>query len=344
MESYYAIGLMSGTSLDGLDICYVRFQRNNGWSFEILKAETVPYSQSWENLLRNSTSSTAEELMKLNSDYGFLLGELVKQFIEKYKITDVDVIASHGHTVFHQPDKKFTTQIGDGRAIKLLTNFPVAYDFRTQDVLMEGNGAPLVPIGDQFLFKNYDACINLGGFSNISYNKNGNRIAFDICPVNIVLNRYAQKLGHKFDNNGELAKQGLVNDDLLEKLNSLEFYRQPAPKSMGYEWIEQHVEPLLKNYSPQTVLATFTKHAADQISEIIKKQNFKTVLMTGGGAYNSYLISLIDAEVMVPEKNIVEFKEALIFAFMGILRKLGENNVLSSATGSSADHCSGLLV
>lgn len=345
---YRAIGLMSGTSLDGLDICYVQFQRKNHWSFEILQAETISYSSDWEKKLRNAVNCSAEELMALNSEYGFLLGKLTSTFIEKHGIEHLDVIASHGHTVFHQPDKKFTTQIGDGRAIKIATGFPVAYDFRMQDVLLGGNGAPLVPIGDELLFSDFAACINLGGFSNISFRQNEKRIAFDICPVNILLNRYAQKLGSKYDENGNIARQGNLYEKLLQNLNHLNYYQLEAPKSLGSEWVENSVEPLLIGIDAETVLATFTKHASDQISKIISEHNFKNVLVTGGGAYNRYLIELIEAttktKISVPEKTIIEFKEALIFAFMGVLRIIGENNVLSNATGSRHDHCTGLLV
>ena len=190
---------MSGTSLDGLDLCYASFSKNeNGiWSFEILNSDTIPYPKRWENKLRDAINLKATNLYELNSEYGFYLGEQVKKFIKKYSLAKIDVIASHGHTIFHQPKKKYTTQIGDGRAIKIHNNYPVVYDFRSQDVLMGGNGAPLVPIGDELLFGEYDACLNLGGFSNISLKIDDQRIAFDICPVNIVLNFYAQKLKKK---------------------------------------------------------------------------------------------------------------------------------------------------
>ena len=185
---FHAVGLMSGTSLDGLDICFAKFEKQDHWNFQILKAETIPYSKEWEEKLRNSIHISAEKLLELHSEYGFYLGKSVKNFIEKHQLQHIDLVASHGHTVFHQPQKRFTLQIGDGRAVKLETNLPVVYDFRTQDVLMGGNGAPLVPIGDELLFSQYDACLNLGGFSNISLKTDGQRIAFDIAPVNIVLN------------------------------------------------------------------------------------------------------------------------------------------------------------
>lgn len=342
-----AIGLMSGTSLDGLDICLAEFEKKDKWHFQILKAETLPYSTEWENKLRNSIHLSVTDLLELHSDYGFYLGQKTKEFIEKHQLENIDLIASHGHTVFHQPQRKFTLQIGDGRAIKIETGIPVFYDFRSQDVLMKGNGAPLVPIGDELLFSQYDACLNLGGFSNISLTSEGKRIAFDIAPVNIVLNYLAQQLNENFDENGDLARKGAVNEVLLAQLNSLDFYQQPHPKSLGVEWCHQHVFPKLQDINSQEALATFTEHIAQQISKVINENTIKNILITGGGAYNSFLIEKIkektESKVIIPEQKIIEYKEALIFAFMGVLKMNNEINVLSSATGSSADHCSGVI-
>lgn len=345
---FHAIGLMSGTSLDGLDICFARFEKQDEWTFNILKAETVPYSKNREDKLRNSIHLSAEELLELNSEYGFYLGKAVRNFIEKHQIENIDLIASHGHTVFHQPKKKFTLQIGDGRAIKLENNVHVIYDFRSQDVLMGGNGAPLVPIGDELLFSEYDACLNLGGFSNISMKIEEKRIAFDIAPVNIILNKLAQKFNKNFDENGDLARTGKINEDLLLKLNSLDFYSQSYPKSLGIEWCNENIFPLFGDIETADVMATFTEHTAEQISKIFNIYMLKSVLFTGGGTYNQYLTEKIKAktntEIVIPEKEIIDYKEALIFAFMGVLRYNNEINVLSSATGSSKDHSSGIIV
>ena len=346
--NFYTIGLMSGTSLDGLDICFSQFQKlDEKWSFTILKTTTIAYSKIWENKLRNAIYCTPEELYQLNTDYGFYLGEMVNHFIRENKIENCDLIASHGHTVFHQPDKKFTVQIGDGRAIKLATEIPVVYDFRMQDVLMGGNGAPLVPIGDELLFSEYEACLNLGGFSNISFRKEGKRIAFDICAVNIVLNAIAQKLGKEFDENGAIAKQGKVDKALLEHLNEFEYYTQKPPKSLGVEWVNQNIAKCIQSYETEIVLATFTEHIAIQIAHILNSENLENVLFTGGGTYNTFLLeriqSLTEAKIIVPTPEIIEYKEALIFAFMGVLKMQNINNVLSSATGSTLDHCSGVI-
>lgn len=346
---FRAIGLMSGTSLDGLDICCVVFEKtgSGNWNFEIEQAQTLSYPQFWENQLRESINLSSENLLSLNSEYGFYLGEKVKEFIAEFSLKNIDVIASHGHTVFHQPQKKFTLQIGDGRAIKILNQIPVVYDFRSQDVLMDGNGAPLVPIGDELLFTDFDSCLNLGGFSNISFKKNSKRIAFDICPVNIVLNEFALALGKNYDENGDLARNGTIDPEILSALNSLKFYQDNPAKSLGIEWIHQNVSPLLQNETPQNILATVTEHAAIQIAEILNQNQLKNVLVTGGGAYNAFLIERLktktNTEIVIPDSKIIDFKEALIFAFMGVLRITGENNVLSSATGSFQDHSTGII-
>lgn len=346
--TFHAIGLMSGTSLDGLDICFAKFQKENSiWKFKIIQAETLPYSLLWEENLKNSIHLSSEELLALNSEYGFYLGEKVRDFIAKHSLQEINLIASHGHTVFHQPQLRFTSQIGDGRAIKILNNIPVIYDFRSQDVLMGGNGAPLVPIGDELLFSEFDACLNIGGFSNISTRHEGKRIAFDICPVNIVLNKYAEVLQKKFDEDGNFARNSKVNEMILKSLNSLPFYKENYPKSLGIEWVNQNIFPLLENETPENILATFTEHAADQITRVFNHYNFKNVLFTGGGTYNSYLIERVknksSTEIIIPEPKLIDFKEALIFAFMGVLRMNNIINVLSSATGSAADHSSGII-
>ncbi|WP_312818077.1 anhydro-N-acetylmuramic acid kinase [Kaistella carnis] len=347
---FHALGLMSGTSLDGLDICHASFQKDDlgQWQFKILNASTFPYTEVWENRLRNATRLSAEELYELNSEYGFYLGEKANEFIKEYSLKNIDLIASHGHTVFHQPQKKFTVQIGDGRAIKLLTNLPVVYDFRSQDVLMGGNGAPLVPIGDELLFSEYDACLNIGGFSNISFKEKGHRIAFDICPVNIVLNYFAKKVGKDFDENGNLARTGKVDHALLSKLNSLPFYQEKPPKSLGMEWVAENILPHLENENSIDVLATFTEHAAIQVAEVLNRNAIQKIVFTGGGTYNTYFLERIktktETQIIVPEEEIINFKEALIFAFMGVLRVNNEINILSSATGSSENHCSGIVI
>ena len=341
----YSIGLMSGTSLDGIDLVYVRFNKEKYEDFKILHAETVSYTKGWQNKLKEAINWSKKELGKLDVSYGRLLGKTVKKFIEENNLTKVDFIASHGHTILHQPEKGITLQIGDGQEIVNSTNCKVVCDFRTQDVALGGQGAPLVPIGDELLFSKYKYCINLGGFANISYKENGERIAFDICPVNIVMNHYCRKIGKEYDDGGELAAKGKINKKLFDELNGLEFYTKQAPKSLGLEWVQQFVLPMIDAYELEIsdILATMVEHVSYQISKVILKDG--DVLFTGGGAYNSYLMSRIesylDRKITLSTKELIDFKEALVFAFLGLLRIDNQVNCLKSVTGAKQNHSSG---
>lgn len=349
MNCYYAIGIMSGTSLDGVDICYAMLTKTSdeSWSYSILESTTIPYTKSWVKKLVKAPKLSSEKLLALHSEYGLFLGKLTQKFIRKNSIENVDLISSHGHTIFHQPKKKFTFQLGDGAGISIATGIPTYFDFRTQDVLLRGNGAPLVPIGDQLFFNQYDACLNLGGFSNISLRKDNKRIAFDISPVNFVLNHLSLKLGHPYDTDGQIARESEIDLNALVKLQKLSFYREKGPKSLGREWVEKSVFPILEKLSPKIALTTFNEHIALQISRVLNEFEISSVLITGGGAYNSFLLDKLKEKtktsLVVPQKELIDYKEALIFALMGVLRHRGEINTLCSATGSERDHSSGKL-
>lgn len=349
-HTYNVIGLMSGTSLDGLDIAYCNFTKNDDvWEYKIAAAQTVKYPPQLKNKLQSAIHMSGLELTGLDVELGRYYGNQVNKFLKNNKLTQPDFIASHGHTVFHQPNKGFTLQIGHGAYIAAQTKIPVVCNFRSLDVAFHGQGAPLVPVGDELLFNQYEYCLNLGGFANVSFKKNKKRIAFDICPVNIVLNQLALRLGKAFDKNGLMAKKGKVNNKLFKQLNQLHFYRQKAPKSLGKEWVDQYVLPLLNNNELNNfdLLATFTEHIAFQIARAIKAQQNEKILITGGGTYNSYLIERLinytKAQLIIPESHLIEFKEALIFAFLGLLRWAGKNNVLKSVTGANQDTCSGVI-
>ncbi len=350
MKSYFAIGLMSGTSLDGLDICYVHFPYPEVHKFEIIQAETIPYDETWKNRLKDSIHLSAEAITQLDFDYGTYLGKAVQDFIGKHQIQNLDFIASHGHTVFHNPAQHYTLQIGKGQGIFAETGVPVVFDFRSQDVLLGGQGAPLVPIGDKLLFNGFASCLNLGGFSNISFEKKSERIAFDICPVNIILNQLATYFGKSYDINGEIARSGNVNSELLIQLNKLEYYQKQPPKSLGIEYCMEYIYPILNNSKIKTddLLSTFTEHIADQIANEINQNSLQNVLVTGGGSYNCYLIERIKSktgsEIVLPENSLIDYKEALIFALMGLLHLEKKINVLASVTGASKNHRSGILV
>ena len=343
----YSIGLMSGTSLDGLDLVYVKFNNNSYKDFQIIHADTIPYSEKWKIILQKSIEFSADDLNDLDIKYGKFLAERVNEFIIKYSIKNIDFISSHGHTVLHQPEKGITLQIGNGQIISKITKQKVVCDFRTQDVKLGGQGAPLVPIGDELLFPEYDYCINLGGFSNISYREKNKRIAFDICPVNIVMNFHASKLGFQYDKNGDLASQGKINNQLLSKLNELDFYKKQYPKSLGLEWVQNEVYPLIDSMEKNHIhiLRTLVEHIAIQISNIVDQNS--SILFTGGGVFNSFLmnrISILSAnKVIITSKKIINYKEALIFSLLGLLRIENKNNCLKSVTGANKDHSSGVI-
>src|SRR5690606_24997608 len=339
---------MSGTSLDGIDLAEIIYNFSESkWNFEIITAETVPYSSFWKDELREAINYSEEKLERLDFKYTEKLSEEILKFIKKHNILEIDAVCSHGHTILHQPEKGFTYQIGNLPKISKMLGQTVVCDFRVQDVELGGQGAPLVPIGDRLLFPEYDYCLNLGGFANCSFEKNGERIAFDICPVNIVLNNYAEKLGHNFDEGGKLAASGKVNEALLVKLNTLPFYNKKPPKSLGLEWVKEQIFPLLdaSGISSEDILRTFTEHIAVQLAKQFREN--ASVLISGGGAYNSFLIERLNkiaqVETTIPFREIVEFKEALIFGLLGVLKLRDEVNCLASVTGAERDHASGKI-
>lgn len=387
---YSVIGLMSGTSLDGIDIAFCEFRLNKDkWTFEIHQAETIPYTRSWKDRLSAADTIPALELIMLDRDFGHFTGKLVRSFIDKHSIHP-DFIASHGHTVFHQPGNGLTLQIGHGPAIRAETGIPVVCDFRSLDVALGGQGAPLVPIGDRLLFSDYDFCLNIGGFANISFEAGDKRIAYDTGPANIVLNQLASRAGYSYDRDGFLARQGKIDHHLLENLNACNYYNLPPPKSLGKEWVSENINPILSDITLPVgdLIATFCEHIAIQIGEAIRKAKVpetkqfrssiirspknkpgssgrtdrgdwtesseignleercrKRILVTGGGALNLFLVERIahyaDADLVIPDRLTVEFKEALIFAFLGVLRWRNEPNCLKSVTGAMYDASGG---
>lgn len=349
-EFYNVIGVMSGTSLDGVDLAHIHFNiKNEQWYFKILESETIAYSEDWVNQLKEAVDFSKEKLKVLNQEYTQLLSKIIIEFVEKHKLQNLDAVCSHGHTILHQPQNGFTLQIGNLPQIATLTKQMVVCDFRVQDVQLGGQGAPLVPIGDRILFSEYDYCMNLGGFSNVSFEENDKRIAFDISPVNTVLNFYANQLGLKYDDKGKISSTGTINEELLKNLNQLDFYQLQHPKSLGFEFVKETVLPLIENFklSIEDKLRTFTEHIAFQTALALPTKKGQ-LLITGGGAYNDFLIARIqyylpEMKIIIPEKEILEFKEALIFALLGVLKLRNEINVLCSVTGAERDHCSGVI-
>ncbi|MDB4335092.1 anhydro-N-acetylmuramic acid kinase [bacterium] len=349
-QKYTGVGVMSGTSLDGLDLALCHFfHTSETWTFEIEKYTTIAYTKEWQSRLANAQLLSAYDIVKLNREYGKLIGEEVRKFI--VDIDQIDFVASHGHTVLHEPENNISLQVGDGAAIASLCGIQTISDFRTLDINLGGQGAPLVPIGDHLLFSEYDGCVNIGGFANISFDGEESRIAFDICPVNIVINDWVRKYYQiDFDKGGQLGAKGKPIPELLKSLNSLVFYKETGPKSLGREWVETIIDPIINNFIQHDkldVLSTLYHHFAYQVAEQLNVNHLNKILFSGGGVYNEYLMKLIreksNGEIIVPDDDVIECKEALIFAFLGLLRKLKINNCLCSVTGARKDNCGGVI-
>lgn len=349
MNFYNVIGLMSGTSLDGIDIAFVQFNYDRGWHFKIIKAETIPYDNNWKEILKEAYKLSGIELSKLNNDYGIFLANAIISFLKDLNIKP-DFIASHGHTIFHQPDNKLTLQIGNGFVIAAKLGIPVISDFRSLDIALGGQGAPLVPVGDKLLFNEYEYCINIGGICNISYKDfSGRTTAYDICPANMMINQLSAQLGYEFDEFGNLSKKGKINTTLYNQLNEIDYLTQPFPKSLGREDFDKYFLNILdgSNISVYDKLRTAIEFIAFQISKATEHSKDSKIMITGGGAFNHFLIERIKAlnqnKIIIPDNILVNFKEAIIFGFLGVLRFRNEINCLSSVTGAKRDSSGGVI-
>jgi anhydro-N-acetylmuramic acid kinase len=351
-SKFQLLGLMSGTSLDGLDLAYCTFESSgNQVSYTINGATTVPYPNDLLNTLQRCTELSGEALTALDVDLGIWMGNQAHQFIQMHSLAPTH-ICSHGHTVFHQPHRGFTLQIGHGQAMAIAAGLPVINNFRTKDVLLGGQGAPLVPIGDQLLFGNYAACLNLGGISNVSTQIHEKRVAYDIGPCNMLLNALAMRAGKAYDSGGQIAASGKLVPEWLEYLEGLAYYREPYPKSLGYEWVHQHILSKIPNQYPiGDLLHTATLHIARQLTKDLQQllPTEGKVLVTGGGAFNIFLMEevarLADGQfhLETPSSDLVQFKEALVFAFLGMRHLQGLPNCLASVTGARHDSVGGSL-
>lgn len=347
---YDVTGVMSGTSLDGLDVALCRFFVNgNEITFKILHAETIAYDEYWKSGLSTAHSLNAIDFCLLDNEYGRFIGSEVRKIIQSHQFNPV-CVSSHGHTVMHEPSKRLTVQIGNGACIAAESGLDTVCDFRALDVAMGGQGAPLVPFGDLNLFSEYESALNLGGFSNITIMKPGMQpLAFDICPVNFVLNELAKQRDMEFDRGGEMASRGKLMKTLLEKFEHIDHYNNETPVSLSREWVEQHIFPLLElsDGSTEDLLRTYTEHAALRIGNVLNTYNIQNCLITGGGVYNAFLINrlrnLCVTKLIIPDDLIVQYKEALVFAFLGLKRLIREVNVLSCVTRATHDTISGTL-
>lgn len=351
---YKVLGMMSGTSLDGLDMAYCHFWKNRDkWNFEIRQCSTISYEKELFERLKNAIHLSDEAHSRLHQDYGNWLGTQARSFVEKHDL-EIDFVASHGHTSHHRPEDGITFQLGGGQELANISQKKVICDFRTLDVNLGGQGAPLVPIGDHLLFSEYTFCLNLGGISNMSFQKDHQRIAYDIGLANMPLNYLTEKIHLKYDKGGDLARSGKMIPQLLKDLNALNYYKLPYPKSTGYEWFSEEIKPLLEGTEAEIkdLLHTIIHHNCEQIATAIKTENKEKenrVLVTGGGALNNFFIETLeeklgqDVKVVIPPSKCIEYKEAMVFAFMGVLKHLDEINVYSSVTGATSDSCSGEL-
>ncbi len=349
-DSLCMLGVMSGSSLDGVDLALCSFTRSNtGWNFTLLATASIPYSAAWTDRLRNSTQLSGQELTTLDADLGQFLGTSIRDFLSKQS-TQPTAIAVHGHTVFHEPAKGYSTQIGCASHIAAKCGIPVIDNFRQQNIALGGQGAPLVPIGDRDLFPGYDAYLNLGGICNASVQTNQGMLAWDISACNQPLNYLAQQLGFAFDQGGSIAKTGTINQGLLANLNALPYYQKIAPKSLSNQWVQNDFLDIVKSSktSIADTMRTVVHHIATCIASDLAPYNPKKVLVSGGGAYNTVLVEAIqdatDANLVIPKPDIIEFKEAIVFAYLGALRWLGIPNVLQSYTQASQDVVAGRIV
>jgi len=349
-DKYTAVGVMSGTSLDGLDLALCEFEKKGEhYHYSILKSVTVPYLEKQQTKLKNASAQDAEHYFRLHHIYGKYIAGEINNFLKDSK-QKPGIISSHGHTVFHRPSEGFTTQIGCGATIAALTGITTVCDLRSMDVALKGQGAPLVPLGDKLLFGNYESCLNLGGIANISFNHAGkNRVAFDICIANMALNFFANQLGMDYDKEGQVSSRGQLSESLFNKLNALPFYKKKGARSLGREQFETDILMLIEkeSLSIQDNLCTLTHHIAYQVAEVLKQNGIKSVLVTGGGARNTFLTETLKSkfpgEVVIPDDVTVDFKEALIFAFLGMLRMKKEINTLRSVTGATSDSIGGAV-
>ena len=354
---YKVIGIMSGSSLDGLDIAFAEIQEQSGkWMYEIKHAMCISYTQQWEHSLRNAINLSAKDYLLLHTDYGHFIGKKINEFIKEKNLQhQVNLISSHGHTTFHFPKKMMTHQLGDGAAIAAETALPVVTDHRSMDVALGGEGAPIVPLGEKLLFNNYNFFLNIGGITNISIHEKNEIIAYDICPANRILNMLALEKNMAYDDKGKISSQGKVHEELLQKLNDIDYYKRTYPKSLDNGFGVQFIYPLIKSYALtiEDAMCTYAEHICIQIKrslEKYKQENLQKLFVTGGGVFNNFLISRlvkylkeINFEITIPDDTTIKYKEALIIALLGVLRWREQNTVLSSVTGAARNSIGGAL-
>lgn len=353
---YQVIGTMSGSSMDGLDIAHCTFEEVAGkWSYVINHATCIPFTEEWLDKLGRVTQMGGKELLLTHTAFGQWMGQEILKFIHTHQLDHrVHLIASHGHTVFHEPKQGMTFQMGDGASIAAVVKLPVITDLRNLDVALGGQGAPIVPIGEKLLWEPIRYFLNIGGICNITKKQDEQVIAFDVCPANRVLNTLAQTKGQAYDNKGELSAKGSIHQELLDALNEQSYYQLSPPKSLANEFGAEVLMKIIDGYSIsiEDKLRTMVEHIAIQVANVLDNDGVseEQLLVTGGGALNDFLIKTLQEKlttkqikVIVPDEDLIGYKEAVVMALIGILRWREEANVLSSVTGARESSIGGAL-
>lgn len=350
------LGLMSGSSLDGLDLATVEYEIDGDSirDWKVLYAASYEYPEKWQSKLESAPAASGYKLASLHAETGNFFGDLCLRFIEESGITP-DYIASHGHTVMHAPKLSFTLQIGDASHIAVRAGVPTISDFRTADIAAGGQGAPLAPIVEQYLYKGYGMYLNLGGIANISAHGDSGILAWDVCPCNQLLNFSAGRKDLPYDQDGLLARTGSVDQALLGEFRKIIPLPHSNPYSLDNTFILTKFISLLKAsfLSVEDQLCTSVEYISDCITKQAKQaRNLlgtqPTMLITGGSAHNTFLIERLKArlsqhsiEAVVPDDATIDFKEAILMSLCGLLRILQKPNALASVTGASRDTVNG---
>lgn len=366
------IGLMSGTSLDGIDAVISSIEdTQENVQLHIINANTYPYNSEILKKIRQALhdeASSSRLLCSLNVELAYEYSKCVFAICEEsgIDIHDVDFIACHGQTIYHITENtnnevRSSLQLGDGSVLANLTNTTVVSNFRTADITVGGQGAPLVPFADYVLFQHNDKTRllqNIGGISNVTcLPKGGSKkevFAFDNGPGNMMIDYAMQKLfNKKYDNNGETAKQGDLISEMFDEILSLEYFNLEPPKSTGRELFGNHYTATIlekyKHYSKHDIIATLSHITAFSIADSYKKFILSTftideVIISGGGAYNGYLLKLIKSYLDFEDVFILEefgysseYKEALAFLILGNETLEFNPSNIKNATGASKD-------
>lgn len=341
------VGLMSGSSLDGIDLALVSFvldANNDLVNWHIIDTALVPFDNKWNKRLTTYQGLSVDDYFLLESDFSLLLGEHIKKVVAHH---DIKAVGVHGHTLAHIPEKNISIQLGNGGLIASIAEVDVVTDFRIQDIGAGGQGAPIVPAVERALFPDYKYFLNLGGIVNVSNHSDHQHVtAFDIGPCNQLLNHLSSRLNLPYDNDGAIARTGTFHPDVMEAVLRLPYFNKTGAKSLSNQWIQDSVLPMFDKLRPADALRTAVELIATTIAQALNGPG--RVLITGGGAHNTYLIERLRKNIgdkpivlHLPEKQLIDFKEALLMAYMAYSRVYHKKNVFKSVTGADDDYVTG---